>query len=342
VRSPRRRSSTPPRGATGDAVPREEQDRDRRDRDHGDPQPALHLVQHRQAPVHRGGPHLQGGLRRGRRVAEDGRGPRRGRQGRQGDRNRPGRRPRRGPERVKGATLGRLTKAEIRIKTVLGRKYVQLDPAGDGTLDPSSEIPVSRTTSPFDIAPAFQKLAGTVGNIDGAQLGKAFSTLADDFRDSPKDVRASLDGLSRLSMTIASRDAQLKLLLQKARGVTGTLAARDHDLVSLLKDSDLIFQEVQARREAIHHLLVSTTMLSEQLVALVQENIATLAPALHSLRSVVTVLRNNQDNLDRSIAQLAPFVRLFANNLGNGRWFDTFVQNETTPVGFGPGSFGSP
>ena len=244
--------------------------------------------------------------------------------------------------RVKGATLGRLTKAEIRIKTVLGRKYVQLDPAGDGTLDPSSEIPVSRTTSPFDIAPAFQKLAGTVGNIDGAQLGKAFSTLADDFRDSPKDVRASLDGLSRLSMTIASRDAQLKLLLQKARGVTGTLAARDHDLVSLLKDSDLIFQEVQARREAIHHLLVSTTTLSEQLVALVQENIATLAPALHSLRSVVTVLRNNQDNLDKSIAQLAPFVRLFANNLGNGRWFDTFVQNETTPVGFGPGSFGSP
>jgi len=244
--------------------------------------------------------------------------------------------------RVKGATLGRLTKAEIRIKTVLGRKYVQLDPAGDGTLDPSSEIPVSRTTSPFDIAPAFQKLAGTVGNIDGAQLGKAFSTLADDFRDSPKDVRASLDGLSRLSMTIASRDAQLKLLLQKARGVTGTLAARDHDLVSLLKDSDLIFQEVQARREAIHHLLVSTTTLSEQLVALVQENIATLAPALHSLRSVVTVLRNNQDNLDKSIAQLAPFVRLFANNFGNGRWFDTFVQNETTPVGFGPGSFGSP
>jgi len=244
--------------------------------------------------------------------------------------------------RVKGATLGRLTQAEIRIKTVLGRKYVQLDPAGDGTLDPSSEIPVSRTTSPFDIAPAFQKLAGTVGNIDGAQLGKAFSTLADDFRDSPKDVRASLDGLSRLSMTIASRDAQLKLLLQKARGVTGTLAARDHDLVSLLKDSDLIFQEVQARREAIHRLLVSTTTLSEQLVALVQENIATLAPALHSLRSVVTVLRNNQDNLDKSIAQLAPFVRLFANNLGNGRWFDTFVQNETTPVGFGPGSFGSP
>ncbi len=244
--------------------------------------------------------------------------------------------------RVKGATLGRLTKAEIRIKTVLGRKYVQLDPAGDGTLDPSSEIPVSRTTSPFDIAPAFQKLAGTVGNIDGAQLGKAFSTLADDFRDSPKDVRASLDGLSRLSMTIASRDAQLKLLLQKARGVTGTLAARDHDLVSLLKDSDLIFQEVQARREAIHHLLVSTTTLSEQLVALVQENLATLAPALHSLRSVVTVLRNNQDNLDKSIAQLAPFVRLFTNNLGNGRWFDTFVQNETNPVGFGPGSFGSP
>ena len=240
--------------------------------------------------------------------------------------------------RIKGVRLGRLTRADIRIKTALGRKYISLTPDGDGRLD--REIPVQRTTSPFDVSPAFQKLAGTVEKINGGQLAGAFTTLADDFRDSPSEVRASLDGLSRLSTTIASRDAKLKQLLTHARGVTQTLATRDQDLVSFLKDSNLVLQEVQARRQAIHTLLTSTTTLSEQLVALVRENRAQLAPALKSLRGVVTVLRANQDNLDKSIGELGPFVRLFANNLGNGRWFDTVVQNLSNPSGFGPGSFG--
>ncbi|MCW2598782.1 MAG: transporter substrate-binding protein [Frankiales bacterium] len=240
---------------------------------------------------------------------------------------------------IKGAHLGRLTRAEIKIKTVLGRKYVALEPAGDGTLD--SEIPVSRTSAPFDISPAFQQLAQTVGGINTAQLASSFTTLADDFRNSPAEVRASLDGLSRLSNTIASRDAKLRTLLNRAQGVTSVLANRNQDLVAFLNSSNQILLEVKARREAIHRLLTTTTTLSEQLIALVRENRANLAPALASLRGVVTVLRANQDNLDRSLSQLAPFVRIFANNLGNGRWFDTYLYNLTNPSGFGPGTFGN-
>lgn len=231
--------------------------------------------------------------------------------------------------RVKGVHLGALTRAEIRIKTVLGRKYVSLVPDGDGSL--SGEIPTTRTSSPFDVSPAFQKLAATVGGIDTATLASSFTTLADDFRSSPAEVRASLDGLSRLSQTIASRDAKLRALLDRAKGVTTVLADRDTDLVAFLRSSDQVLLEVQARREAIHRLLTTTTALSEQLIALVRENQAALAPALANLKGVVQVLRANQANLDKGISELGPFVRLFANNLGNGRWFDTYVQNLTNP-----------
>lgn len=241
--------------------------------------------------------------------------------------------------RIKGVHLGALTKADIRIKTVLGRKYVSLTPDGDGSL--SREIPIDRTSAPFDVSPAFQQLARTVGQIDTGQLARSFTTLADDFRSSPAEVRASLNGLSRLSTTIASRDAKLKVLLDRARGVTTVLANRDQDLVAFLRSSDQVLLEVKARREAIHTLLTTTTDLSEQLIALVRENRAQLAPALANLRGVVQVLRANQDNLDAGLAKLAPFVRLFANNLGNGRWFDTYVFNLTNPSGFGPGSFGN-
>jgi phospholipid/cholesterol/gamma-HCH transport system substrate-binding protein len=241
--------------------------------------------------------------------------------------------------RVKGVHLGELTRAAIKIKTVLGRKYIALEPDGDGTLNPSTPIPLSRTSSPFDISPAFQQLATTIGGVDTAQLAKSFTVLADDFRTSSGEVKASLDGLYRLSTTIASRDAKLRELLTHAQGVTAVLRSRDADLIGFLKEADLVLQEVEARRAAIHTLLTTTTTLSEQLTALVRENRATLAPALAHLRAVSAVLRKNQENLDISIPRMAAFVRLFANNLGNGRWFDTYVWNLTNPSGFAPGSF---
>jgi phospholipid/cholesterol/gamma-HCH transport system substrate-binding protein len=240
---------------------------------------------------------------------------------------------------LKGAHLGALTRADIKIKTVLGRKYMSLTSDGDGDLDPGKTIPVSRTSSPFDVSPAFQELARTVGGIDTKQLAASFKVLAVDFRNSSSEVRASLDGLSRLSTTIASRDEKLRQLLDHAQGVTAVLQSRDQDLVTFLKEADLVLQEVKARREAIHRLLVTTTELSEQLTSLVRENRAQLAPALEHLRVVSAILKKNEKNIDASLPRMAAFVRLFANNLGNGRWFDTYVWNLTNPSGFGPGSF---
>lgn len=245
--------------------------------------------------------------------------------------------------RVKGARFGRQSHVDIRIKTLLGRKFVMLVPEGDGQLPAGSTIPLAQTSSPFDITDAFRDLANTTGQIDGNQLAQSFTTLADTFRDTPADVRASLDGLSRLSQTIASRDAQLRELLQHSRGVTQVLAARDEDLTAFLADSNLVLEELRARRQAIDRLLQTTTELSEQLIALVRENQAQLGPTLQQLQGVTDLLRKNQDNLDKSIARFAPFVRLFANNLGNGRWFDTLVTNLAGPNGppnLVPGCFG--
>lgn len=242
--------------------------------------------------------------------------------------------------RMKDATVGTRTRADIRIKTVLGRKFVMLTPEGAGELRPGDTIPLERTSSPYDVAEAFQGLSSTVEQIDEQQLARAFSTLADTFRDTPDEVRSTLVGLSRLSGTIATRDAELKRLLSRSKGVTATLAARDEDLVGILSDTSLVLDELRRRREAIDQLLSSTTELSNQLIALTRENRAQLQPALQRLRGVVTVLRKNQANLEKSLQRLPVFTRLFANNLGNGRWFDTLVQNFTNPTGFVPGTFG--
>ena len=64
-----------------------------------------------------------------------------------------------------------------------------------------------------------------------------------------------------------------------------------------------------------------------------QDNRAALKPALDQLTQVLAVLTKHEQYLDKTIARMAPFTRVFANTLGNGRWFDTFVSNLTVPVG---------
>ena len=40
---------------------------------------------------------------------------------------------------------------------------------------------------------------------------------------------------------------------------------------------------------------------------------------------MVGILQKNQVNIDKGLQVLAPFVRDFANTLGNGRWFEGYI-----------------
>src|SRR3954451_2231303 len=228
--------------------------------------------------------------------------------------------------KVKGVHLGDQTAATIRVKTLLGTKYLAIDPQGTGKLT-AVGIPLSRTSTPFDVPAAFSDLTKTIQQVDTAQLARSFNTIADTFNNSPTQIRSALTGLSRLSRTVASRDAELQQLLSSANNVTGVLASRDDQVKSLIDDGDLLLKVVEQRRAEIHSLLIHTAQLAEQLTGLVRDNQAQLNPALAHLRTVVDILQKNQNNLDQSLQVLAPFVRDFANTLGNGQWFDTVVYN---------------
>jgi phospholipid/cholesterol/gamma-HCH transport system substrate-binding protein len=234
--------------------------------------------------------------------------------------------------RVRGVRLGDRTGATIRLKTVLGQKFLALTPAGTGRLH---DIPLDRTASPFDVLDAVQGLAGTLDQIDTQQLAQAFTALSDAFRDTPASVKASLTGLSRLSQTIASRDGQIRELLKHARVVTAVLAERDQDFRKLIDTATQLLTEVRNRKDAIHQLLVTTTQLADQISGLVRDNRATLAPTLQRLRAVVAVLQRNKTKLEDTLTSLAPFVTAFANVVGNGRWFDSYVDGLVQ--GFTPG-----
>jgi phospholipid/cholesterol/gamma-HCH transport system substrate-binding protein len=225
------------------------------------------------------------------------------------------------------AELGRRTGAAIKVKTLLGAMFLALEPDGPGTLDKGATIPVSRTSSPYDVVQAFSGLAERSEAIDTDQLAASLDTMADLMRNTPEEFQGALRGLSDLSRNIAARDDQLNALLKNLRTVSGVLGDRREDVVVLMRQGDKLFRALVARREAVHNLLVATSTLSVQLTGLVRATRADLKPALTHLDRVVDTLEKNQENLDNSLRLMAPFYRVFSSTLGNGPWFDTIIQN---------------
>ena len=225
------------------------------------------------------------------------------------------------------AEFGQETHAAIKVKTLLGSMFLSLEPAGDGQMNEGYEIPVERTSSPYDVVEAFTGLAETSGEIDTDQLAESFTTFADLARNTPDEFRDALDGVSALSANVAAKNEQINTLLKNLRKVSGVLDERDEDIIALMRDADVLFRALVQRREAIHNLLVSTSRLSKELTLLVEQSRADLKPALTHLESVLQVLNKNEDNIDNSLRLMAPFYRVFANTLGTGPWFDTYIQN---------------
>lgn len=227
--------------------------------------------------------------------------------------------------KVHDAWVGDRSDASIQIRTLLGAKYLELQPKGDAELAAGGLIPLNRTTSPFDVVDAFNGLSSTIDHLDTKQLADSLNTLSDTFRGSAPEVRTALSGLSRLSKTVASRDEQLRKLLAGTHTVSATLAARSGDIEKLLSDGNLLLGELQQRRDAIANLLTGIRSLSAQLRGLVADNSEQLRPTLEKLDKITTMLQRNQDNLAQLLQKEAVFARVFTNAIGSGRWFDNYI-----------------
>ncbi|MFC4035254.1 MCE family protein [Streptomyces polygonati] len=226
---------------------------------------------------------------------------------------------------VRHTWIGDASTAAIGIKTLLGEKYLAVDPLGSRAQDPAQRIPESRTTSPYDVTQAFNGLGHTLGSIDTRQLAASFQAISDTFKDTPSSVRSAATGLSSLSRTISSRDAQLADLLSGSKQLTATLADQSGRFQTLISDGDLLLGEISSRRDAIHALLTGTQDLGVQLTGLVADNNRQLAPTLDALDRVTRVLLANQSSLDQALALVGPYYRLVGNTLGSGRWFDSYL-----------------
>jgi phospholipid/cholesterol/gamma-HCH transport system substrate-binding protein len=226
-----------------------------------------------------------------------------------------------------GGPLGDATEAVIKTATPLGTKFLAVLPAGSGALGSGERIPLERTRSPYDVQDLLDQLASTTGRIDLPQLGESLDVVADTFEDTPEELRGALDGLSRLSQSLASRDVALRDLLANANGVTGVLAERSAQLALLIEDGNQLLEELYARRETVRNLLFNITAVLTQLKGVVEDNQAQIGPAMDELEGVLDLLNANDKSLAASIEGLRTYAGSLGEAVGSGPWFFALVPN---------------
>lgn len=230
---------------------------------------------------------------------------------------------------VHGAKFGDETKASVEVLNLLGTKYLNLTPAGSGQLRAGTTIPIEHTRTTYDVVSTLDQLTTTTEQLDTDQLATALRTLAGTLDSSAPEIHQSFEGISRLSASIATRNREVAQLIQHANGVTKLLAERKGDLVTLMKQGDLVFQELQARKEAIHRLLVGARQLSVALEGVADDNRAEIGAALSDLHKVTSDLRRQKAKIESTIHYLGPYASVLINVLGTGPWFDAYVPNLT-------------
>ncbi|WP_282776092.1 MCE family protein [Nocardia sp. CC201C] len=234
--------------------------------------------------------------------------------------------------RTQDAWIGNETTASIQIKTLLGQKYLALDPKGSGAADPSARIPLSRTVSPYDVVDAFSDAAEDIEQTDTAQLAQSMRVLSEAFSATPPEIRGSIDGVARLSESIAKRDEKLRTLFAATKQTSQVLADRNAEFERLLANGGQLLAELNIRQQAIRQLLTGAKTIGAELSALVHDNEEQIGPALTNLRKTIDILNAHQADISKTLTLAAPFYGLYANVLGTGRWFDAVITNLIPPA----------
>lgn len=227
--------------------------------------------------------------------------------------------------------LGSRTTATVKVATLLGTHYLEVDPLGAGALADDT-IPIERTSVPYNLQDVLESGAGALDELDPELLAEALTQMAGTLGASQDQIRPALEGVARLSEIISTRSDQTGELLTAARSVTDQLAASSDDIIAMMKQTNLVITEVTSRREAIHRLLVETTELSRALRSIVESTRGKLAPGLRDLNDVIRFLNSQDDQLQHVLEVMAPAVRYIANATGNGPWVDLYSDIPAIPA----------
>lgn len=217
--------------------------------------------------------------------------------------------------------LGSASTAGVRIKTVLGKRFLDVKSRGNVELDPDRPIPLNRTTVPFSLDDLSRSAAKATEEIDLDALKALMTSLQKDGPD-PQLAGDALDGVVRATEVFSKHSTKFKQLITGAQQVTSGLLEQRETLVKLLGDADLIAGTLAKRRAAIGQMISDVAALSKRLADFLDTNRPEIESLMSRLDTITATLKATQKDFNATLKQFSASSRYIANNFGHGPWGD--------------------
>jgi phospholipid/cholesterol/gamma-HCH transport system substrate-binding protein len=226
--------------------------------------------------------------------------------------------------------LGRDTKAVVKLATLLGGRYLELQPAGPGAL-PDNRIKLVNTSVPFDLQQAIETSTPAIEGLDAAKLRTALEAVTKNLYGDGATVSKALDGVTQLSNMISKRDQQLGQLISSADALTTIVNKDKAALFTMMGQADGLFKILLDRRDLIRGILTDFKTLIAQVRDLLNDNRPQLQPLFNNLTGITDILARTNDALDRALQVIAPTARYVNNAFGNGPYADIYLPYAIFP-----------
>ncbi|MBF6221045.1 MULTISPECIES: MCE family protein [Nocardia] len=211
--------------------------------------------------------------------------------------------------------LGPDARASIKMATLLGARYVDLEP-GDGSGLKGKRIPVSNTAVPYNLADVVQIGTPKFEALDTKKLSDSLNLINEQMNGSPQLTAQALDSVGALAKVIDSRKAEVDSLLKDLDRVTRILGDNRNSILLVITQGEAIANRVMERQALLRQLLDNVAALTKQLEVIGAENNEQLGPTIAQLNTMAEGLQKNKDNLDRMLSLMPPTVRYLANSWG--------------------------
>jgi phospholipid/cholesterol/gamma-HCH transport system substrate-binding protein len=226
----------------------------------------------------------------------------------------------------KDVRVGAQTTAAVKVGTLLGTHYLAVEPHGTGRL-PNDTIPLARTAVPFNLQDVIDEGTDAVEELDGAKIAESLSVVGDTLKAAGPSLGPAFEGVTRISEVITKRDAQIAELLKASRSISTQLSESTGDLTELMRQSNLVIEELIKRREAIRDLLSDVSSITASIEGILDENADKLGPTLKDLKAITTVLNARDNELRIALHNLAVGSRYFANATGDGPFINLYFTD---------------
>lgn len=226
----------------------------------------------------------------------------------------------------KNIPLGKDSRAVIKITTILGSRYLALQPAGSESL-PDNTFDLDHTEVPYDLQEALADVTTTFEQVDSDKFAQSLGVLGKQMSGLPEVVPRALQNTHTLATIVSDRRDQLGSLLKTTDVVANTLRRQQSTIGNLVDQGNDLVGEFVMRRASFQAMLAALTNLVQTLSGIVIDDRPELEQTLTNLRELSDML-GKHDDLLRSVLQSGPVaLRGLANATGNGNAADLNVSN---------------